>query len=243
MFGFNGMEKDDEVKGAGNSLDFGARMYDSRLGRFLSIDPYQIYYPSVTSYGFAANTPILAKDKDGKFPWISGAIGAVVNVGVGLIVAQVTGTEYSWADAGKDALVGFAVGSGLSFLAPAVGITSASSTLAKISIGALGGMLGGGTGTFLRQSLDIADGSISEYDGGQIINGALFGLATGTGSAVMGRAIAPFLNRIGDKRLSELSRLDYLRWRKIQMKEIKRGSRKLLERILQKDKLRINLIN
>jgi hypothetical protein len=32
-YGFNGMEKDDEVKnGKGNSYDFGARMYDSRLG-------------------------------------------------------------------------------------------------------------------------------------------------------------------------------------------------------------------
>ena len=27
-YGFNGMEKDDEVKGNGNSLDFGARVYD-----------------------------------------------------------------------------------------------------------------------------------------------------------------------------------------------------------------------
>ena len=30
-YAFNGMEKDDEVKGAGNSYDFGARLYDSRL--------------------------------------------------------------------------------------------------------------------------------------------------------------------------------------------------------------------
>jgi len=34
-YGFNGKEKDDEVKGSGNSLDFGARMYDSRLGRWI----------------------------------------------------------------------------------------------------------------------------------------------------------------------------------------------------------------
>ena len=32
-YGFNGMEKDDKVKGEGNSYDFGARMYDSRIGR------------------------------------------------------------------------------------------------------------------------------------------------------------------------------------------------------------------
>jgi RHS repeat-associated protein len=43
-FGFNGQEKDDEVKVEGNSLDFGARIYDSRLGRWLSLDPLQAKY-------------------------------------------------------------------------------------------------------------------------------------------------------------------------------------------------------
>ena len=37
-WGFNGEETDNDVKGAGNSLDFGARIYDSRLGRWLSLD-------------------------------------------------------------------------------------------------------------------------------------------------------------------------------------------------------------
>ena len=37
-YGFNGQEKDNDMKGEGNSLDFGARVYDPRLGRFLSID-------------------------------------------------------------------------------------------------------------------------------------------------------------------------------------------------------------
>ncbi len=32
-YGFNGTEKDDEVKGAGNQIDFGASGYDPRLGR------------------------------------------------------------------------------------------------------------------------------------------------------------------------------------------------------------------
>ena len=31
-FAFNGKEQDNEVKGDGNSLDFGARIHDSRLG-------------------------------------------------------------------------------------------------------------------------------------------------------------------------------------------------------------------
>ncbi len=38
-FGFNGKENDNEVKGTGNQIDYGERIYDPRLGRFLSIDP------------------------------------------------------------------------------------------------------------------------------------------------------------------------------------------------------------
>jgi RHS repeat-associated protein len=64
-FGFNGMEKDNEMKGVGNSLDFGARMYDSRVGRWLSLDPLATKYPFATPYNFSLNTPIQAKDPDG----------------------------------------------------------------------------------------------------------------------------------------------------------------------------------
>lgn len=65
-FGFNGMEKDNEAKGIGNSLDFGARIYDSRLGRFLSVDPKIKQYPWQTSYCLADNNPILFEDIEGE---------------------------------------------------------------------------------------------------------------------------------------------------------------------------------
>ncbi len=65
-FAFNGKEKDDEVKGVGNSLDFGARIYDSRLGRWLSVDPLQMKYPSLSPYNFVSNNPLLLIDKDGR---------------------------------------------------------------------------------------------------------------------------------------------------------------------------------
>jgi len=65
-FGFNGMEKDDDVKGAGNSLDFGARVYDSRLGRWLSLDPHFAKYPSMSTFCGMNNSPILVIDPTGK---------------------------------------------------------------------------------------------------------------------------------------------------------------------------------
>lgn len=67
-FGFNGKENDNEVKGIGNQQDYGMRIYDPRLGRFLSADPLIVKmgkYPELTPYQFASNTPIQAIDMDG----------------------------------------------------------------------------------------------------------------------------------------------------------------------------------
>lgn len=65
-YGFNGMEKDDEVAGEGNSYDFGARMYDSRLGKWLAIDPLAREYPCLAPYIGMGNNPIFFRDADGR---------------------------------------------------------------------------------------------------------------------------------------------------------------------------------
>jgi RHS repeat-associated protein len=64
-YGFNGQEKDNEMKGEGNSINYKARIQDTRLGRFLSVDPLTKSYPMLTPYQFASNTPIQAIDLDG----------------------------------------------------------------------------------------------------------------------------------------------------------------------------------
>ncbi len=64
-YGFNGKEKDDEVKGQGVQYDYGFRVYDARLGKFLSTDPLFKGYPWYTPYQFAGNNPVWAIDIDG----------------------------------------------------------------------------------------------------------------------------------------------------------------------------------
>jgi RHS repeat-associated protein len=54
------------------AYDFGARMYDARVGRWLSLDPLQSKYPNLSPYNFVANNPILYIDPDGKKIVISG---------------------------------------------------------------------------------------------------------------------------------------------------------------------------
>jgi len=66
-YGFNGKENDNDVKGEGNSLDFGARIYDPRIGRWLSVDPMIARMPGVGSYTYVNNNPIRYIDPDGKF--------------------------------------------------------------------------------------------------------------------------------------------------------------------------------
>ena len=65
--GFNGMEKDDEVKGGGNSYDYGARILDPRVGRWLSLDPLTNKYPDSSPYNYAGNNPIYFIDPNGEF--------------------------------------------------------------------------------------------------------------------------------------------------------------------------------
>ena len=64
-YGFNGKENDNEIKGEGNQQDYGMRIYDTRLGRFLSVDPITQEYPELTPYQFASNRPIDGIDLDG----------------------------------------------------------------------------------------------------------------------------------------------------------------------------------
>jgi RHS repeat-associated protein len=65
-FHFNGKETDNEVYVQGNVYDYGFRIYNPRLGRWMSVDPLQQKYPSLSPYNFVANSPLMFVDPDGK---------------------------------------------------------------------------------------------------------------------------------------------------------------------------------
>lgn len=60
-FSFNGKEDDTEW----GAQDYGMRIYDKSIAKFLSVDPLTKEYPELTPYQFASNTPIMAIDLDG----------------------------------------------------------------------------------------------------------------------------------------------------------------------------------
>ena len=71
-YGFNGKEQDPEVKGPDNEYDYGMRMYDPRVAKFLSVDPLAFKYAYYSPYQFAGNIPTKFIDIDGAEPGIDG---------------------------------------------------------------------------------------------------------------------------------------------------------------------------
>ncbi len=53
------------MKGIGEQIDYGKRIYDPRVGRFLSVDPLMARYPWNSPYSFAENDVMRAIDLDG----------------------------------------------------------------------------------------------------------------------------------------------------------------------------------
>lgn len=64
-FGFQGQEQDNILKGDGNSISFSYRIYDTRLGKFLSVDPLFHEYPWNSTYSFAENRIVDGIDLEG----------------------------------------------------------------------------------------------------------------------------------------------------------------------------------
>ncbi|MBT1709850.1 hypothetical protein KK062_16515 [Fulvivirgaceae bacterium PWU5] len=64
-YGFNGKEKDSDGEFGNTHYDYGFRIYNPGLGRFLSVDPLTGAYAELTPYQFASNRPIDGIDIDG----------------------------------------------------------------------------------------------------------------------------------------------------------------------------------
>lgn len=63
-YGYGGKEKDKDI--IIGSLDFGARIYDARIGRWLSVDPLAKKYPNESPYIYSGNSPVYMIDRYGE---------------------------------------------------------------------------------------------------------------------------------------------------------------------------------
>ncbi len=117
-YGFNGKENDNDVKDEGNQQDYGMRIYDNRLGRFLSVDPIAKDYPELTPYQFASNKPINSIDLDGLeskevYMWTDVAnrttklevpVSNPYGLGKGILYHQYKSSEVAWRQLSKNSV-------------------------------------------------------------------------------------------------------------------------------------------
>jgi RHS repeat-associated protein len=78
-YGFNGKENDADINSG--AVAFEARIYDSRIGRFFSLDRFSNKFPNISPYIFAGNRPISTIDIKGDSLYILFYLQNSSNVG------------------------------------------------------------------------------------------------------------------------------------------------------------------
>jgi len=101
-YGFNGMEKDNENNS--DAYDFGARICDLRLGRWLSLDPLFRIQPSQSAYKSFLNHPLIFIDVEGKTEY---QINIVYDKKIGEAFVKVTTANQIKTDGNKHDVPGF----------------------------------------------------------------------------------------------------------------------------------------
>jgi RHS repeat-associated protein len=198
-YGFNGMEKDSDILGGSRAYTTMHRLYDSNLGRWLSIDPETKQFPDLTPYNNNENDPISNTDPNGNCPWcltavIGAATGALVELGGQVISNVATGKSWNdidYADVGIAAAEGGVIGlTGGLGAAGKVGKTAVKvvNTSAKISSASAQGAVDvktqefGGTKSILGTGDSKKDLGDAAIDTGFGLVGAAVGGKAPTGS-------------------------------------------------------------
>jgi len=96
-YGFNGKELDQEgMGGGGSTYDYGFRIYNAQIAKFLSVDP-------LTPYHYARNSPIQAIDIEGLEAFFIHETNHVPDVWTSELVAPTTKALYELTNSKVDA--------------------------------------------------------------------------------------------------------------------------------------------
>ncbi len=189
-------------------INMNGRLYDAKLGRFLSPDNFvqdPFSTQSFNRYGYVVNNPLSYVDESGEF--IHLIIGAVIG---GIMNWAMNGAEFTWKGLGHffvgavAGALGAGVGAGVSsaiaggtfgagFMGTTAAMTATSSFFTGVAIGASGGFSGGfvsGFGNGLLNGQNFGDALVNGFrDGGigAVTGGLIGGVASGIDAAIDGR--------------------------------------------------------
>jgi len=180
--------------------NYRARLYSTRLGRFLQPDPA---YQQNSAYTYVGNDPINRIDPNGEFWHIvaGAAIGGTISAGISIGSQLWAGEKVNWKKVGKAALVG-AVAGGVGAATMGLGTTAAIGVLgsevsgsalvaANVAVGAASGAASGAAGQITSNVLEgekITQDLGSATTTGAITGGVLGGI-TGPVSTQISRDI------------------------------------------------------
>jgi RHS repeat-associated protein len=160
-FGFQNQEKDDEIKGEGNSINYTFRMHDPRLGRFFAVDPLAPKYPYNSSYAFSENRLIDGVELEGREVLLIGKqssagliVGGVVEAGIAINLR--TGTVLGYTSYGGTLSTSASVGYGFNLtIYPTMPNIYLAQGLGSGAQGRVGTLIGGQvSGGLVYSSLD-----------------------------------------------------------------------------------------
>ncbi|MBK7796296.1 MAG: RHS repeat protein [Saprospiraceae bacterium] len=190
-YGYQGMAKDNEIKGKGNAYSTEYRQYDPRLGNWNTADPKEFLFENITPYNFVFNNPIVGTDPKGDCPpcW-----GAAIGLAGGLAAEGV-----SWAITGNapdpaGAFLRVAISTGAGALTGGLSTIETFSGSVTVTVGqrvALGIAIEVGSNA-LQQEVSVNTGEQDEYSGTQLVLSAAF---SGAGSAIESRLATRSLAR------------------------------------------------
>ena len=91
---YSGKEEQNAINSTLPLIDYGARMYDPTIARWMNVDPLSEKYYHISPYSYYEDNPINFFDPDGRGP-IGGALfGAGLDVGIQITTNLINGERW-----------------------------------------------------------------------------------------------------------------------------------------------------
>jgi RHS repeat-associated protein len=96
---YSGKEEQKAINATIPLIDYGARMYDPTIARWMSVDPMAEKYYYISPYSYCEDNPIIFFDPDGRGPIVGALLGAGLDVVIQISTNAINGEKWYKIDA------------------------------------------------------------------------------------------------------------------------------------------------